>query len=242
MYSYRTMPNMFRLTLISLLMLTALASCKKETTPPPQASQGGTVLGGEVVQAERGDDPVQGAVVELVIDGRTVAEAVTDADGRFRLEDLPASPFRLRVSKEGDFENYEHPETLNPSSFSRGRKFIHIPLEGNLTTVTGIVLTEDGEPVEGATIRTYPATTEITTAEDGTFELRSGQFLEVEYRVDVSKADFESKMSEKVTPQIGMKSNVGTIILVATVEAKTGTGGEELGGPTGPGNITPGAG
>ena len=155
-----------------------------------------------------------------------MAEAVTDADGRFRVSDLPGVPFNLRVVKGGDYEDYDHSELLDPSDpnqFRNGRKFLTIQLEGHQTVLTGSVRTPDGKPVAGATVRTYPATVPDETDEYGTYEIRSGQFDSgVDYRVEATHPRYRSELSEKLQLRVGEQNEVGIITLVPYELSNTG--------------------
>ena len=212
-------------------------------TAPSSGAAGSSMIGGEVVyQAARGDQPIQGATVEILLRGKKVGESTTDADGRFRLSRLPSEPFQLRVAKGGDYEDYEHPELLDPSAFANGRKFIRVSMEGHVTTLVGKVVTADGDPIVGAVIRTYPETAQDVTKADGTFEIRSGLFESMPYRVHVTMSGFEPKVSDKFTPDVGKQSVVDEILLTAFELEKEGIGSGELdiGGGDDPGVVTPG--
>lgn len=238
-------PRLRRFTHWSLgaALLVLAGGCKTVDTAPPSRAAGTLVLGGEVLyQAARGDQPIQGATVEILLRGKKVGESTTDADGRFRVSDLPDEPFQLRVSNGGEYENYEHPEALDPSAFVNGRKFIRISLEGHVTTLVGTVATADGEPVAGAGIRTYPETAQAVTKADGTFEIRSGLFESMQYRIHVTMSGFEPKLSDSFTPDVGNQSVIGEITLTAFELEKMGTESRELdtGGGGAPGVVTPG--
>ncbi len=224
-------------------LLVFAGGCKTVDTAPSSRAAGNTVLGGEVLyQAARGDQPIQGATVEILLRGKKVGESITDADGRFRVSNLPDEPFQLRVSKGGEYENYDHPDPLDPSAFANGRKFIRVSLEGHVTTIVGKVTTTDGKPIAGAAIRTYPETAQDVTKEDGSFEIRSGLFESMEYRVHVTMSGFEPKLSDNFTPDVGKQGVVGGIILTAFELDKDGIMPGELdpGGGGAPGNVTPG--
>lgn len=228
----------------ALLLLSSLSACLTATTPdlgrPPIGMSGdGIVLRGEVVyRAPRGDQQIEGAIVQVLIDGKVKAETSSGPDGRFGLTDLPNRPFQLRVTKGGSYEDFE--ETVDPSTFANGRGWVPISLEGHLTVLEGKVISTEGEPVAGATIRTYPETAEFSTQPDGSFEIRS-QFEAVEYRVEVSKAGYKSKLSDKLIPQIGETNTAGVITLEAYELPKEGIDREDLDpGGGGPGQVVPG--
>jgi hypothetical protein len=224
-------------------VLVLAVGCKTVDTAPSSRAASTSVLGGEVLyQAARGDQPIQGATVEIFLRGQKVGESTTDADGRFRITNLPDEPFQLHVSKGGEYENYEHPDPLDPSAFANGRRFIRVSLEGHITTLVGNVTTADGKPVTGAVIRTYPETAQDVTKADGTFEIRSGLFESMEYRVHVTMSGFEPKLSDSFTPDVGNQSVIGEIALTAFELEKMGTEPGELdeGGGGAPGVVTPG--
>jgi hypothetical protein len=223
----------------------ALAGCGGPKSPQQSASVPAAVIGGEVVfEGARGDRPIQGASVEVVVEGEIVVKVATDADGRFRVSELPRVPFKLRVVKGGDYEDYEYSEPLdpsNPNQFLNGRKFLTIRLEGHLTSLTGSVCRpksppeevpdlgglgcggDHGEPVADATVRTYPATVEVKTQEDGTYEIRSGRFdSAIDYRVEAAQDGYRSEMSKKLQPRIGEPNEVEVITLVPYELSKTG--------------------
>ena len=76
---------------------------------------------------------------------RTI-ETVTDAQGRYGLEDLPAGTHFVTVSGNGFDNQTRRLVTLNP-----GQQLFSIDLlSKTLGTIKGMVHGEDGEPVVGA--------------------------------------------------------------------------------------------
>jgi hypothetical protein len=65
------------------------------------AAAGRRDVSGVVVDVEEGRRRIEAATVRLEAEGRIVAEACTDARGRFAFDDLPDGRFRLEVSAAG---------------------------------------------------------------------------------------------------------------------------------------------
>lgn len=105
------------------------------------------------------------AAVSLVGDAGPVGTVSTDADGRFRFEDVPAGG-RLRIDA-GDYGVAEEPigsRTVVDKAFS-------------LTVVTGVVADADGAPIAGASVAAPDGSVVATTGADGAYRLVGGDGL-----------------------------------------------------------------
>lgn len=136
---------------MSLLIVVSLASALFQSP----AGAGGTSLSGVVV-AEDGRTPLPGVEVTLIaVDERPLRgsayKAVTDADGRYRLERLQAGRYHVTVQKAG-YARLDAPEI--PEVFlSAGvtREPLNFTLQKG-AVIVGRVLDDDGDPVLDAQV------------------------------------------------------------------------------------------
>lgn len=126
-------------------------------------AEGCTIVG----RVQRGDKPLQGAEVGVVVDGVPI-EAVSDSDGRYELRDLPPGDYRLRA-RYSSFPTVvrDEPTRAEPTRTAR----VDLEFEpGRL--VRGQVLGSDRQPVEGAMVlvRGEPGSPVLSDS-NGAFEL-----------------------------------------------------------------------
>jgi hypothetical protein len=149
-----------RILLWAFAALPALA----QTTPsastravPPTANL--YRIAGTVVNAVTGE-PVRRALVAVlsVGDSRTIQSALSDEDGRFALEGLPAAKYQLTASKRGyRTAFYEQHEEYNSAVVTgEGQEsedlLFRLPPEAILS---GVVTADGGDPVEAAKVMLF---------------------------------------------------------------------------------------
>jgi hypothetical protein len=112
--------------------------------PPVPATglQGQTVAGRVVATAD--DVPLPRARVAVIVDGRTLTTAFTDAEGRFELS-VPGSSYTLRVTKSGY-------APLDISGSAQTRQPITVLL-ARAAVITGRVVDAAGQPAVGMSVR-----------------------------------------------------------------------------------------
>ncbi len=151
-------------------------------------------VAGRVLNATSGE-PVRGSVVSLLSDpdNKMVATTVSDADGRFAFDHLPAAKFPLTASKRGfRIAFYDEHEEFNSAIVTgEGQDTEHLTFRLTPDAVLyGAVTGDGGDPVEGAAVLLFktsaqpgehPMQTESTITDDnGGYEfsnLAGGAYL-----------------------------------------------------------------
>jgi hypothetical protein len=131
----------------------------------PQAAQrsaspnSGYRIAGTVVNSASGD-PLRHATVAVLSeeDSHTVASVESDGDGHFALDKLAAGKYQLTASKRGyrtafydEHDEYSTAIVTGPDQDTGNLTFRLVP--GGV--VHGVVLTEDGDPVENARVMLF---------------------------------------------------------------------------------------
>jgi len=148
-----------------LCLLIALPLCgQRPTYQPAQFS-----IAGVVVNARNGD-PVRSArlTLERTADEGFVAETEADESGHFILPNLPSGKYRLTASRSGfatqtfeQHENFSSAIVTGPEEQTSNLLFRMAPAAELYGTVRG----EDGDPVNGATVKLYRLNTERASFE-----------------------------------------------------------------------------
>jgi hypothetical protein len=143
------------LTLALLLALPTLPQA-----PPRSASpNSGYRIAGTVVNSASGD-PLRHATVAALSeeDSHTVASVESDSNGHFSLDKLPAGKYQLTASKRGyrtafydEHDEYSTAIVTGPDQNTGSLTFRLVP--GGV--VHGVVLSEDGDPVENARVMLF---------------------------------------------------------------------------------------
>ncbi|MDH5673651.1 MAG: carboxypeptidase-like regulatory domain-containing protein [Myxococcales bacterium] len=122
------------------------------SAPRASARAGDDSASHAVEGSVRGADgaPVSGASVSWVDDPKV--STTSDADGRFRLQGLPAGAQRLRVQAPG-----LSPEELTVQVPADPKTPLTIELKPLSTGLTGQVLRSDGTPIAAAQVELHPA-------------------------------------------------------------------------------------
>lgn len=125
--------------------ITVTAGQKAAAAQITVTNLGGTVTG--TVTDEKGSG-IAGAAVKLEQNG-SIIEAVTDADGRYRIENIAEGTYLLTIEKSG----YNTPESI-PVTVTRNET-VTVPVQTmvhTIGTVEGIVLDASGRPAAGVTV------------------------------------------------------------------------------------------
>jgi hypothetical protein len=137
-----------------------------------------TAITGSVVDAQ--GTPVAAAEVDVASDQGFTASTTTGADGTFTLSGLPtiAGNFTIAVSgiAQGCSERGGITDLLTPlpgGTLNVGAVALAAPAGVQTTTVTGLVVDQDGQPFAGASVTVFSADfgdeTVVTTGADGRF-------------------------------------------------------------------------
>jgi hypothetical protein len=143
------------LAFAGLLALPALPQAAARSASP----NSGYRIAGTVVNSASGD-PLRHATVAALSeeDSHTVASVESDNDGHFSLDKLPAGKYQLTASKRGyrtafydEHDEYSTAIVAGPDQDTGNLTFRLVP--GGV--VHGVVLTEDGDPVENARVMLF---------------------------------------------------------------------------------------
>jgi hypothetical protein len=141
------------------LLLYGMFASVASATPPqqPMAStpQGplGTVQG-QVLQ-EPGDQPIRKASVKLRSDEQVSGEkysAMTDEQGRFKIEEVKPGPYRVVVFHQGYFTGYqrERPSRIMVQAGEPSQELLfHLQ---RCAVITGTIVDSDGDPMRGVPV------------------------------------------------------------------------------------------
>ena len=149
MYKYRKMWTPVAVLIASV----ALAQT------PIQSPQETSVIEGFVVRLDSGEPLAKAQVILRPEQGRRpVFGALTDLDGRFRVANVSPGSYRLHVEREGYVDQqYGQVSPARPGTvliLAPGQKVKDVVISLVPTgTISGRIFDEDGEPIEGATVR-----------------------------------------------------------------------------------------
>jgi hypothetical protein len=125
--------------------------------PGEDPLKGTAILRGYVVAADTGNPLRRAAVVARSADGRGTGMALTDAQGRFEIKDLPAGRYNISVEKAGYVRmSYGQRRPEQPGTMLDvldGQLVEKIPFtlpRGGV--ITGSIVDEFGEPIAGAQV------------------------------------------------------------------------------------------
>ena len=128
-----------------------------QTVPHP--ANGGFRIAGRIVNSSTGE-PIARAIIAALgnQDNITVALVLSDADGRFAIEHLPAGKYPLTASKRG-FRTafYDEHEDFNSAIVTgEGQDTEHLQFQLTpAATLHGIVTGDGGDPVDGASVMLF---------------------------------------------------------------------------------------
>ncbi len=145
----------FAFLLLSVGCATLAAQEKNSTAP----HAGGYRIAGTVLNAATGD-PIQRAVVSVLAedDNHSIASVVSDAEGHFAFEGLPAAKYPLTASKRGyrtalydDHDGYNTAIVTGLDQDTTHLIFFLVPG----AVLHGVVSGDGGDPVEGARVMLF---------------------------------------------------------------------------------------
>ncbi len=153
-------PIVVATVLLAITCLPALPQSRPSPSKPAPASASGLFrIAGTVVNAVT-DEPVSRAIVEALAeaDSHSVASVVTDSDGHFALEGLPAAKYQLTASRRGFRTAFydEHDEfntaiVTGPGQDTGSLIFRLTP--GSV--LRGVVTADGGDPVKDADVMLF---------------------------------------------------------------------------------------
>jgi hypothetical protein len=172
--------------LIWLAML-SLAPQTPTPTPPPVPTTGTASIAGIVVNDEERAVPVRRAVVTVAGSGLVPSRsAITDDNGRFAIERLPAGRFTVSVSRASfitSFYGAKRPGKPGTAILlAAGQRLTDITVKiWRGAVIAGVVRTEDGQPAEGLPVRVIaarqtPDTSIVTVDNNGVKTNDAGEF------------------------------------------------------------------
>ncbi|MDE5891203.1 MAG: carboxypeptidase-like regulatory domain-containing protein, partial [Bacteroidales bacterium] len=176
----KSISRAFMLVVTMLSMVLFSASCNKE---PEGGAKGGTVSG--VVKDSMGD-PIEGVTVTARgVDG----SALTDAEGRYELKNVPAASVVITFTKTG----YQTANVTVPASRfdSDGNATANATLNFANAMIRGLVLdgTSSNAPLANATVKLSNADeTTVTTGADGRYLFEN--LTIADYKITVSEDAF----------------------------------------------------
>lgn len=216
--------SMLRNLAAALPLLLVLAAC---------GSEGGDGDGDGDGTPDATTGTITGTVSALadgaVLAGATVATepatttATTAADGTYTLADVEAGTYTVIVTAEGFLEGTRDDVTVTAGATVT----LDFALTGEAVAgnIAGVVTdAASGDPIEGATVTTDPATESVTTGADGSFELvgvAAGTYA-VQAAADGYEAatvgDVAVVAGETATADVALTAVVTTGAVVLTVE------------------------
>ncbi len=148
--------GLMRVIQIALAIVVACAPVVAQNRPATASNDGSYRIAGTVVNVATGE-PIQRAVVSALgeDENRSIASVVSDAQGHFALEGLPAAKYPLSASKRGfrtalydDHEGYNTAIVTGPDQDTTHLIFFLVPG----AVLQGVVSGDGGDPVEGARV------------------------------------------------------------------------------------------
>ncbi len=132
-------------------------------TPPPAPTTGTASIAGTVVNDEERAVPVRRAIVTIAGPGLVPSRsAITDDDGRFLAERLPAGRFTVSVSRAAFITSIygaKRPgKPGTPVAVTTGQRVTGLTVKiWRGAVIAGVVRTEDGQPAAGLPVRVLAA-------------------------------------------------------------------------------------
>jgi len=196
------------------------------------------IIGGAVSGTVSDQDgiPVEGAEVKVTIGGETYT-ALTESDGTYVLIDLPAGTgYTVTASKDGYESGSESGIEVTIRQMTSGKDIV---ITLNSGTIEGKVTDEDGNPVEGATVRVADGE-KIRTAitdEDGNFTIcnvTSGSG----YTVTASKEGYVDGTAGDIAVVTGEVTENVNITLLRNIGSLSGKVTDSSGNPVAGAKVT----
>ena len=221
--------------------------------PPPPPSVESSLSGEVSFPGAFGDRPIEQARVWIEYKSKLFDETRTDLNGRFTLANLPDGEFDIVIEKGEQYAVYRaserHGKMFDPNDsvqFPRGQLFLRIEMQARPTTLTGKVISaENGDPVQGARISTYPSSIEVQTDGEGQFILESDKLELVRTSISASHPDFQAAQVFIEKSELRM-ADINEVPIIEMQEVKLGEGIEqgepEFKDEKSPGRVIPGGG
>ncbi len=141
----------------------AFLSQAPQTPAPPAPTTGTASIAGTVVDDQERAVPVRRAVVTVAGPGLVPSRsAITDDDGRFAIERLPAGRFTISVSRASFITSiYGAKRSGKPGTpvvVATGQRVTDLRVKlWRGAVIAGVVRTEDGQPAAGLPVRVFAA-------------------------------------------------------------------------------------
>lgn len=148
---------------LAVLSLALPAQTQAPTPAPPVPTTGTASIAGTVVNDEERAAPVRRAVVTMSGQGLVPSRsAITDDDGRFLIERLPAGRFTVSVSRASfvtSIYGAKRPgKPGTPVAIAAGQRVTGLSVKiWRGAVIAGVVRTEDGQPAAGLPVRVIAA-------------------------------------------------------------------------------------
>jgi hypothetical protein len=171
------------------------------------------LITGRIVKPD--GSPISGATIELIDDGgSTISTTTSDAAGAFTFTGVAYGDYSVKASAAGYLNN-------TTAIFSVDSNNLVIPLGnielGNFGNITGKVVDENGDPIEGAAVtltNSTGATIGTTTTDaNGDFTFMNVTKGAVEYEIGIEKEFYVDTGVDGISVTAGQTENVGTITL-----------------------------
>jgi len=145
-----------RCAAVALALLWALTAWSQGAAPPAAS---GFRIAGRVVNSATGEPVARASLAaHSEEDSRIVAAAVSDADGQFSIDNLPAGRYPLTASRRGFRTAFydEHEEFNSAIVTGEGQETEHLEFALVPAAVLhGVVTADGGDPVEGANVMLF---------------------------------------------------------------------------------------
>lgn len=147
----------------AIWIVLAVLSFAPQTPTPPTPTTGTASIAGTVVNDEERAVPVRRAVVTVAGPGLVPSRsAITDDDGRFAIERLPAGRFTISVSRASFITSIygaKRPgKPGTPVAVTAGQRVTGLAVKiWRGAVIAGVVRTEDGQPAAGLPVRVLAA-------------------------------------------------------------------------------------
>jgi hypothetical protein len=208
-----------------LCVLSSALGLTAQKSPAATTNANGYRIAGTVLNFVTGD-PVQRAVVSVLAedDNHAVASVVSDTEGRFAFEGLPAAKYPLTASKRGfrtvfydDHEGYNTAIVTGPDQDTAHLIFFLVP--GAI--LHGVVSADGGDPVERARVMLFEKPRHgapderirqlDTTVTDDTGAYEFGNLTDGDYLVAVSAQPWYA--THRSSGNTGGKANEASALL-----------------------------
>ncbi len=183
------------------------------------ASKTGTLTG-----SIRLDGEIDHEGIEVFIPGSTF-RAITDAEGRYRIDALPPGTYEVVASVDG-FEEWRESITINPGEITALDSTILLALAPPLGSIAGTIALADSDDHSGIVVLLVGASESTFTNADGEF-----RFADLEpgnYNLAAFKEGYGSIQQENIEVNIGEETELEDLTLSPILDDATPTETETL--------------